>query len=212
MTDEFRSNRLNDRKWVPYSPYSFGNCPGLFVPSNVYVQSQVLHLTSKCDGVPEGAPQGYSKFTTSSVVSSKLLLEEINITVLFLPRTQLTPKVFVTKCHVDAATMYGYFECCFRASKTALASSFALVGKGPSSSMRIDVFKYSAAPKHKEFVYMDAKYRSKNSSGEMMEVEHPLKKIIYDMPENPVTVGIDWTPDYLKTYVDGHVIRHLENK
>lgn len=43
-------------------------------------------------------------------------------------------------------------------------------------------------------------------------VRHPLTKIIFDMPTSPVTIGFDWSPDYLKTYVDGQIIRHLENK
>lgn len=74
------------------------------------------------------------------------------------------------------------------------------------------MFSYSAIDKHKELVYMDAKYAMKNADGEVETVTHPLKKVIFEMPETPVTVGIDWTPDHLKTYVDGHVIRHLENK
>lgn len=57
---------------------------------------------------------------------------------------------------------------------------------------------------------MDAWY-SEDEAGEKQN-GYPLKKMIFDMPEEPVTVGIDWTPDYLKTYVDGQEIRHLENR
>lgn len=68
MTDEFRGCVLNRRKWFPYSPYSFGNRPGLFVSSNVFLRYQRLHLTAKCDGVPDDAPNGFSVWTTGAVV------------------------------------------------------------------------------------------------------------------------------------------------
>ena len=69
MTDEFKGTMLNKRKWFPYSPFSSGSSPGLFLPSNVYVNNHALHLTAKCDGVPADAPPGYDTWTTSAIVS-----------------------------------------------------------------------------------------------------------------------------------------------
>lgn len=113
---------------------------------------------------------------------------------------------------VEYKQLYGYFECSFKASDTALASRFMLVGKRKKKRMSVDVFSYSAHEENKELVFMDALFATKDEDGKAVEAKHPLKKIILDMPDHPVTVGIDWTPDHLKTYVDGHVIRNLENK
>lgn len=108
--------------------------------------------------------------------------------------------------------LYGYFECRFKASDTALASRFMLLGKKRKKLMSVDVFTYSAQEENKGMVFMDASFFTKDQDGKPAEAKHPLKKIILDMPDHPVTVGIDWTPDHLKTYVDGHVIRDLENR
>ncbi|PXF45119.1 Beta-porphyranase B [Gracilariopsis chorda] len=181
LTDEFRANSLDLRKWFPYSPFSFGTKPGLFVPSNVSVSDQKAWLTPKREMLPDDAPGGYEGWTTGALVS-------------------------------QYKQLYGYFECSFKASDTALASRFMLVGKRKKKRMSVDVFSYSAHEENKELVFMDALFATKDEDGKAVEAKHPLKKIILDMPDHPVTVGIDWTPDHLKTYVDGHVIRNLENK
>ncbi|KAI0559671.1 Concanavalin A-like lectin/glucanase [Gracilaria domingensis] len=169
LTDEFRSSTLNLHKWYPYSPFSFGTRPGLFIPSNVSVSNQRACLRAEFGDLPDDAPPGYKQWATGALVSRK-------------------------------------------ASDTAMVSRFMLIGKRKRKEMSVDVFSYSARGENKRLVYMDAVFSAKNEEGQKVEASHPLKKIILDMPEHPVTVGIDWTPDHLKTYVDGHVIRHLENK
>ncbi|CAN8062121.1 unnamed protein product [Agarophyton chilense] len=181
LTDEFRGSTLNLHKWYPYSPFSFGTKPGLFVPLNVSVSNQRACLRARYGELPKDAPAGYKQWATSALVS-------------------------------QSRQLYGYFECRFRASSTAMVSRFMLVGKRKKKEMSVDVFSYSAQGENKRLVYMDATFCAKDENGQKVEASHPLKKIILDMPEHPVTVGIDWTPDHLKTYVDGHVIRHLENK
>lgn len=61
-------------------------------------------------------------------------------------------------------------------------------------------------------MYMDAKLSQEKKDGEVDVVDHPLKRVVLDMPQNLVTVGTDWTSDHLKTRDDGQVIRHLENR
>lgn len=43
-------------------------------------------------------------------------------------------------------------------------------------------------------------------------VDERAEKIILDMPSTTVVVGLDWTPQYLRTYVDGKVIRNMDNR
>lgn len=72
LTDEFRTTSLDLRKWFPYSPFSFGTKPGLFVPSNVSVSDQKAWLTPKREALPDDAPEGYEGWTTGALVSRKL--------------------------------------------------------------------------------------------------------------------------------------------
>lgn len=106
---------------------------------------------------------------------------------------------------------YGYFETCFQASDSSLRSSFSLISESDPNQM-IRVFSYSATEQSRHRVTMDAVAPIKSNNNNIKYVANPLQKHIFAMPETPVIVGIDWTPENITTYVDGHVIRQMENK
>lgn len=113
---------------------------------------------------------------------------------------------------LEQTVKYGYFETCFQASDSSLRSSFSLISESDPNQI-IRVFSYSATENSRHRVTMDAVALVKSNNGNHTKyVGNPLQKHIFAMPETPVIVGIDWTPENITTYVDGHVIRQMENK
>lgn len=112
---------------------------------------------------------------------------------------------------LEQTVKYGYFETCFQASDSSLRSSFSLISESDPNQM-IRVFSYSATEQSRHRVTMDAVAPIKSNNNNIKYVANPLQKHIFAMPETPVIVGIDWTPENITTYVDGHVIRQMENK
>lgn len=117
----------------------------------------------------------------------------------------------------EKSVQYGYFESCLRASDSPLQSMFSLVST-TDPNVIINIFSYSAScPKSRQRVTMDATARGDTERSDSTThssttyIHHGLQKQIFNMPETPVIVGIDWTPEHITTYVDGNAIRRLEN-
>ena len=73
LTDEFDGTQLDATKWWPTNPQWKGRQPALFRESNVEVKDGQLHLTMRCEDVPD-APEGYHTFTSAAVKSKITVL------------------------------------------------------------------------------------------------------------------------------------------
>jgi len=72
-TDEFEGETLDSEKWHPNNPKWQGRQPGFFSSNNVEVRDGMLHLTARCENLPD-LPEGYHTFTTAAVKSKTLCL------------------------------------------------------------------------------------------------------------------------------------------
>lgn len=90
-------------------------------------------------------------------------------------------------------------------------SSFSLVS---ASDPNITIRAFSYSNRERERVSVDAITRVDQMDGGVRQVEYvgrPVQKHVFDLPETPVIVGVDWTPDHITVYIDGHVVRQLDN-
>lgn len=218
MTDEFSGRSVNTKKWMKFSPFSAGTPPSVFLPRNVVGRKHGLHLQVCEEETPQGVPEEYKGWTSAAIVSRKWYILICNYK---KERVCAKPAGSFSDLICDsllmdaynwqgATALYGYFESCILASDSALASRFTLCKQNEEWN-EIDIFTYSAQKTQSQYVYMDATVGAAHPSSENI-LSHPLARVIFDMPDTPVVIGLDWTPDYLKTYIDGQLIRHLENK
>ena len=192
MWDEFEGDKLDGTKWWDYNPTWKGRAPAPFLKSNVKVENGRLSLTMRKEKVPKdfaaykdknGKPL-FHDYTAASVKSKK------------------------TVC-------YGYFEVKAKPMPSAGSSSFWFSGRTKTKDRtyrtEIDVFEIGARA--------EGFRRRYNMNLHVFEV--PGDKTHWSIGGRWMTpwnleddyhiYGLDWASDYIRYYVDGVLVRWVQN-
>jgi beta-glucanase (GH16 family) len=183
LTDEFEGDALDANKWHDHNPGWKGRKPGLFLKRNVTVKDGKLRLTARAEDV-EDAPDGYHSFTTAAVKSKALV-------------------------------RYGYFEIKCRPMDSIASSAFWFYYNTPQEWTEIDVFEIGgAAPEHEHVYHMNAHvFHSPTYQGTVKKhLSFPGKwPAPYRLADEEHVYALQWDENMLRWYVDGHVVRELDN-
>ncbi|MEO0796738.1 MAG: family 16 glycosylhydrolase [Verrucomicrobiota bacterium] len=193
MWDEFNGDRLDLNKWFDHNPFWYGRAPGRFLARYVDVKDGMMQITmAKDTSLPHerfyGKNHGVYKDYASGTVVSK---DRVN---------------------------YGYFEIRAKPMDSAASSAWWFTGSstdkktGAKKRLEIDVFEIGGKAKNKEYSYNmnlhDFKTRSTPhhySLGGIWKTEKPLASEFR-------VYGLEWTPETIKYYVDGVLIRRVDNE
>lgn len=182
MSDEFEGQELDPNKWNRGLYWWKGRQPALFSDTNVTVSDGKLHLTMRKEKVPEQFEKlGYKDYTSAAL-------------------------------HSKARSSYGYYEVKAKPMNSGGSSSFWLqVEDTPGWLTEIDVFEIGGNAKGFERKYnMNVHvFRTPN------EKKHWSVGGVWVAPwrlaDDYHVYGLEWTPEEIRYYVDGVVVRTVEN-
>lgn len=182
MSDEFESHELDLGKWqLGIAPWR-GRQPALFSEKNVTVSEGKLHLTMRKEKLPKRVEKlGYHDYTSAAL-------------------------------HTKAKVAYGYFETKAKPMNSAGSSSFWFKRDAtPGWVTEIDVFEIGGKASGFERSYnMSAIVFATPTENHHWSVGD--KWIApWRLADDYHVYGLDWTPDELKYFVDGVVVRTIEN-
>ena len=181
MTDEFEGDTLDAEKWWPNNPRWLGRQPAFFWTKNVTVSEGKLHLTMRKEEAPE-APKDKGYHTyTSAAVQSKGLVK------------------------------YGYFEIKARPMKSHGSSSFWFYHTEPELWTEIDVFEIGGGAPGFERKYNMNVHVFKTPTEKEHWSSHGEWVAPADLVDDYHVYGFEWGADRLKWYVDGVLVRWIEN-
>ena len=182
MSDEFEGDRLDPQKWTLGMSWWKGRQPALFSEKNVTVSDGKLHLTMRKEKLPaELAKSGYHDYTSAAL-------------------------------HTKARSSYGYYEVKARPMNSAGSSSFWFQqDEPPGWATEIDVFEIGGKAKGFENKYN----MTLHVSGTPTEKGHWQVGAAWLAPwrlaDDFHVYGLDWTKEELRFYVDGVLVRSVEN-
>lgn len=182
MSDEFDDDRLDKEKWTLGLYWWKGRQPALFSDKNVTVSDGKLHLTMRREKLPEPFEKlGYKDYTSAAL-------------------------------HSRVQSSYGYYEVKAKPMNSAGSSSFWFQqDKSPGWGTEIDVFEIGGkAPGFEHKVNMNVHvFRTPN------EKEHWSVGGAWMAPwrlaDDFHVYGLEWTADEIKYFVDGVVVRTVDN-
>ncbi len=182
MTDEFDGDQLDAEKWTVGLYWWKGRQPALFSPKNVAVADGKLHLTMRKEEVPaEFEKQGYRGYTSAAV-------------------------------HSKARSSYGYYEVSAKPMNSAGSSSFWFqMEETPGWLTEIDVFEIGGGAKgfeHKVNMNLHV-FRTPNAK-KLWNVGGAWVAP-WRLADDYHVYGLEWDRDEIKYYVDGVVVRSVEN-
>ena len=182
MSDEFEAGSLDTNKWVRNMEWWKGRQPALFKAENVTVSGGQLQLTMRKEPVPEQfRASGYHDYTSAAV-------------------------------HSKDRTCYGYFEVKARPMNSAGSSSFWFQQDSvPNWGTEIDVFEIGGkAPRHENKYHMNLHVFATPAETKHWSIgkdwEAPWK-----LAQDFHVYGLEWDKDDLKYYVDGVLVRQVQN-
>jgi beta-glucanase (GH16 family) len=182
MSDEFEGKELDRDKWRLGMYWWKGRQPALFSDKNVTVSDGRLHLTMRKEKLPEEAEKaGYKDYTSAAL-------------------------------HSRIRSSYGYYEVKARPMNSAGSSAFWFqVEDVPGWLTEIDVFEIGGKAKGYErkynmnvHVFRTPAENEHWSTGGVWLAPWPLA-------DNFHVYGLDWGKDSIKYYVDGVMVRSVEN-
>jgi beta-glucanase (GH16 family) len=182
LSDEFDGQDLDLKKWTRGLGWWKGRQPALFSDKNVTVSDGKLHLTMSKEKLPEEYEKlGYKDYTSACLYSK-------------------------VRAH------YGYYEVKAKPMNSAGSSSFWFqVEDVPGWLTEIDVFEIGGGAEGFEHkvnmnlhVFKTPKEKKHWSVGGMWVAP-------WRLADNYHVYGLDWTPEEIKYYVDGVVVRTVEN-
>jgi beta-glucanase (GH16 family) len=182
MTDEFEGKELDRNKWILGNYGWKGRQPALFSDKNITVSDGKLHLTMRKEQLPpEVKKEGYHDYTSAALNSKD-------------------------------RTAYGYFEVKARPMNSAGSSSFWFHRDStPDWETEIDVFEIGGKAKGFENKYNMNLHVMKTPQ----EKKHWSVKGVWVAPWRLADAfhvyGLEWDKDTIKYYVDGVVVRSVEN-
>lgn len=185
MWDEFEVPVLGTNKWVVGMRWWLGRQPAWFNPTNVLVSDGKLHLTMRKEKVPlQYAKLGYSNYTSAAV-------------------------------HSLVRSSCGYYEIKARAMRSAGSSAFWFINEDPKThpnwGTEIDVFELCGkSPEHERRYYMTL-HVTKTPIEKRHWSIHSYWEAPWRFSNDFHTFGFEWAPDELRWYVDGVLVRTVEN-
>jgi len=181
MTDEFRGGALDPDKWWPKNPGWLGRQPAYFWPGNVTVSEGKLHLAMRKEEVAE-MPRDKGYHTyTSAAVKSK------------------------------GRVKYGYFEIKARPMKSHGSSSFWFYDSTPEEWTEIDVFEIGGGSPGFERKYNMNVHVFKTPTEDKHWSSGGAWIASSDLADDYHVYGLEWDQDKIKWYVDGLLVRSVEN-
>ena len=190
MSDEFDRKELDLKKWTLGLEWWKGRKPAMFSDKNVVVADGKLHLTMRKQELPpEAEALGYRDYTSAAV-------------------------------HTKARSACGYYEVKAKAMNSAGSSAFWFQQDETSGwGTEIDVFEIGGNSKAWQrkcsmtlhiFCSPTHIYRTGPNEGENWHTQY-----LWDAPWRPAddyhVYGLDWGKDDIKFYVDGVIVRAIEN-
>ena len=182
MSDEFEGRALDTNKWTRGIVGWRGRQPALFSDHNVTVLDGKLNLTMRKEKLPAAEKkQGYHDYTSAAL-------------------------------HSNARSSYGYYEVQAKPMNSGGSSSFWFAaGEGPDWQTEIDVFELCGKSRHYEHKYnMTLHVWHTPSSGEHWSVGDHWNAP-WRFADAYHVYGFDWGKDDLRFYVDGALVRTVEN-
>lgn len=180
--DEFNGASLDTNKWTVGLNWWQGRQPAWFNPTNVSVHDGQLHLTIRREKVPaEYEKQGYTNYSSAAM-------------------------------HSVAHISYGYYEIRARPMNSAGSSSFWFDHeKIPGWSTEIDIFELSGKGKGQEHRYNMTTHVHRTPTVQGHWQSHAEWEAPFRFADDFHVFGFDWRKDELRWYIDGVLIRTLEN-
>ena len=182
MSDEFEGDGLDREKWNTGLTTWRGRQPSLFRDQNVAVSDGKLHLTMRKEPVPARFEKlGYKDYTSAIL-------------------------------HTKAKAAYGYFETKAKPMNSAGSSSFWFKRDAtPGWVTEIDVFEIGGkATGFEQKVNMNAHVFRTPAESEHWSVSGNWTAP-WRLADDYHIYGLEWTPDEIKYFVDGVVVRTVEN-
>jgi beta-glucanase (GH16 family) len=181
MSDEFDGTKLDPNKWYPTNPNWLGRRPAFFYPGNVSVRDGKLHLTMRKQEVPEMPKDKGYHTYTSAAVQSK------------------------------SKVKYGYFEIKCRPMKSNGSSSFWFYDNTPDNWTEIDVFEIGGGAPGFESKYNMNLHVFKTPTQKKHWSVHGEWIAPFKLADDYHVYGLEWDPDRIEWYVDGVLVRWVEN-
>ncbi len=182
MSDEFEASQLDRDKWAVGMYWWKGRQPALFSDKNVTVSDGKLQLTMRKEKLPAASEKsGYKDYTSAAL-------------------------------HTKARSSYGYYEVKAKPMNSGGSSSFWFqVEETPGWLTEIDVFEIGGKAKGYERKY--------NMNAHVFHTpttkEHWSAGGVWVAPwrlaDDYHVYGLEWGKEELKYYVDGVLVRSLEN-
>jgi len=179
--DEFDGDTLDTKKWWPKNPTWEGRPPGRFNETNVSVSGGQLHLAARALPQPEPGSGGKAWTHTTAAVQSR------------------------------ETVLYGHFEVRAKMMPACICNAFWFYHATPERWTEIDVYEIGArAPGKERKVHLTAHvFRTPESQ------THRQWSDALEAPFDPAAdfhvYALDWTPERLRWYVDGVLVREGTN-
>ena len=182
MSDEFEGTELDRNKWVLGIQGWKGRQPALFSDKNVTVSDGKLHLVMRKEKLsPEVEKLGYKDYTSAAL-------------------------------HSKAYSSYGYYETKAKPMDSGGSSAFWFIhDETPGWGTEIDVFEIGGKAKGFENKYHITLHVTKTPRETRHWQVHHAWIAPWRLADDYHVYGFDWGKDELKFYVDGVLIRTVEN-
>lgn len=182
VSDEFNGTELDADKWIPRLYWWKGRAPAFFNPANVTVSDGKMHLTMRKEEIPEMEKyERYHTYTSAAL-------------------------------HSKERAGYGYYEVKAKPMRSAGSSSFWFQNTGLSDwSIEIDVFELGGAAPGFERKYNMDLHVFRTPEGKHDWSWHGEWIAPWDLADDYHVYGLEWDEKEVKYYVDGVIVRSVEN-
>jgi hypothetical protein len=182
MSDEFEGKELDLNKWHVGMEWWKGRQPALFSDKNVTVSDGKLHLTMRKEKVPEQFEKlGYRDYTSAAL-------------------------------HTKARAGYGYYEVKARPMNSGGSSSFWFqVEDTPGWLTEIDVFEIGGKAKGYEQKYNMNLHVFRTPQEKKHWSVGGVWVAPWRLADDYHVYGLEWSKDEIKYFVDGVLVRSVEN-
>ncbi|VGO17563.1 Beta-porphyranase B [Pontiella desulfatans] len=185
MTDEFEGEILNHKKWFDHNPTWSGRPPTLFHPDCIAVSNGMLHIAAFDSeaSAKRNPPAGFTH--VSGFVRSK------------------------------RRARFGYFEMRAKLMNSSQVSCFWLTNAGRDEWSEIDIVEVPAGlEKYSSILQPNVHYfRGPHYNGTVDDhiTDQGYHDLGFNMAEDFHVYGMEWSPTFIRWYVDGKLIREKHN-
>lgn len=182
MSDEFEGKELDQSKWHVGLEWWKGRQPALFSEKNVTVSDGKLHLTMRKEKLsPEAEKLGFKDYSSAAL-------------------------------HSKVRSSYGYYEVKAKPMDSGGSSSFWFTGGDtPGWETEIDVFEIGGKAKGFEHKVNMTLHVWRTPKEKKHWESHGAWVTPWRLADDYHVYGLDWGKDEMKFYVDGVLVRSVEN-